>query len=53
MHTEADISGWQNLRRLAIVAGLGSAIAFIVVGLATKLQMFGDGSIFSSFGLYQ
>jgi hypothetical protein len=47
MQTEADTSAWRQLRRLVIVAGLGSAIAFIVVGLATKLQMFGDGSIFS------
>ena len=47
MQTKADISAWRQLRGLAIVAGLGSAIAFIVVGIATKLQMFGDGSIFS------
>jgi hypothetical protein len=47
MQTETDTSAWRQLRRLAIVAGLGSAIAFIAVGLATKLQMFGDGSIFS------
>lgn len=47
METGTDISAWRHLRRLAIVAGLGSAIAFVVVGLATELQLFGDGSIFS------
>lgn len=47
MQAGPDTSAWRQLRRLTIVAGLGSAIAFIVVGLATELQMFGDGSIFS------
>lgn len=47
MQAGADIQAWHLLRRLAIVFGLGSAIAFIIVGVATELQMFGDGSIFS------
>lgn len=47
MQAGADTSAWRQLRRLAIVSGLGGAIAFIIVGLATELQMFGDGSIFS------
>jgi hypothetical protein len=41
-----DIPAWR-LRRLAIVAGFGASILFVIVGLATRLQMFGDGSIFS------
>ncbi len=47
MHTDADMPAWRRLRQLSIAAGIGSAIAFIVAGLATRLQMFGDGSIFS------
>jgi hypothetical protein len=35
------------LRRLVIAAGLGFAILFVVVGLAYRLQLYGDGSIFS------
>lgn len=47
MQAGADTSTWRQLGRLAIFAGLGSATAFIIAGLATELQMFGDGSIFS------
>jgi hypothetical protein len=35
------------LRTLAIAAGLGSAVLFVVVGLRYRLQLYGDGSIFS------
>jgi hypothetical protein len=35
------------LRTFVVVAGLGTSILFIVVGLSAGLQMFGDGSIFS------
>jgi len=37
----------RSLRILAVVAGIGTSILFIVVGLSSELQMFGDGSIFS------
>ena len=37
----------RRLSRLAIAAGVGASILFIVVGVAARLQMFGDGSIFS------
>lgn len=37
----------RSLRRLMIAAGIGASILFIVVGLWSELQMFGDGSIFS------
>lgn len=36
-----------RLRILAIAAGVCSSVLFIVVGLSSELQMFGDGSIFS------
>src|SRR5262245_14082937 len=35
------------LRLLAVVVGIGWAIAFIAVGLMWRLQEYGDGSIFS------
>src|SRR6185295_11376171 len=37
----------QSLRDLAIAAGVGTSILFLIVGISTELQMFGDGSIFS------
>lgn len=36
----------QSLRVLVIAAGIGTSILFVVVGLASQLQMYGDGSIF-------
>ncbi|HEY4139826.1 MAG TPA: hypothetical protein VGM57_00335, partial [Pseudolabrys sp.] len=38
---------WRRVSRLAVAAGIGAAVLFIAVGLTTRLQMFGDGSIFS------
>ena len=35
------------LRVLIVAAGISTSILFIVVGVSSKLQMFGDGSIFS------
>jgi hypothetical protein len=35
------------LRAFAIAAGIGSAVLFIVVGLAFQLQLYGDGALFS------
>lgn len=40
-------SGRGILRALTIAAGLGASVLFILIGLSAKLQMFGDGSIFS------
>jgi hypothetical protein len=37
----------RSLRALAVAAGLGSAILFVIVGVNYRLQMYGDGSIFS------
>lgn len=37
----------RSLRALAVAAGLGSAILFVVVGVSYQLQIYGDGSIFS------
>ena len=42
LRTDADL-----LRQCAVVAGIGWAISFIVVGLTYRLQLYGDGSIFS------
>ena len=39
--------GWRLLRTLVVGLGIGWALAFIVVGLAAGLQMFGDGAFFS------
>lgn len=48
MNTDAAArSAQRSLRVLVVTAGIGTSILFIVVGLATQLQMFGDGSIFS------
>jgi hypothetical protein len=47
MQATTDIAAWVSLRRLVIAAGVGSSLLFIVAGLSTELQMFGDGSIFS------
>jgi len=38
---------WQRLRAVAVASGLAAAVLSPLVGLATQLQMFGDGSIFS------
>jgi hypothetical protein len=38
---------WQRLHAFAIAAGLSASILFIVAGVLTRLEMFGDGSIFS------
>jgi hypothetical protein len=38
---------WRSLQVLVIAAGIGTSIAFVVVGVLSELQMFGDGSIFS------
>lgn len=48
MNTNVDTrSARRSLRILAIAAGIGTSILFVVVGLIAELQMFGDGSIFS------
>src|SRR3974390_2846238 len=38
---------WQRFRVVVIAAGLAASILFILAGVATRLQMYGDGSIFS------
>ena len=43
----ADTTAWRSLRLLIIGAGVCSALLSIAIGLSTRLQMFGDGSIFS------
>lgn len=43
----ADMTVWRRVSRIGIGAGLMASSLFIVVGLATSLQMFGDGSIFA------
>jgi hypothetical protein len=40
-------TAWRSLRVLVITAGIGTSIIFVVVGVLSELQMFGDGSIFS------
>jgi hypothetical protein len=35
------------LRAFAITAGIGSAVLFVIVGLAFQLQFYGDGALFS------
>ncbi|HMJ44657.1 MAG TPA: hypothetical protein VK522_20535, partial [Pseudolabrys sp.] len=47
MDVVGDGMAWRRLRLLAVTAGVGSSLLFIIVGLSTELQMFGDGSIFS------
>ena len=38
---------WRFLRALVVAAGIGTSIIFVLAGVAARLQMFGDGSIFS------
>ena len=40
-------SARRSLRVLVIAAGIGTSIIFVVAGVSSELQMFGDGSIFS------
>jgi hypothetical protein len=47
MQAAADIAAWVLLRRIVVAAGVGASVLFVIVGLSTQLQMFGDGSIFS------
>jgi hypothetical protein len=47
MEADNDTVVWRRVSRLAVAAGIGASVLFIAVGLATRLQMFGDGSIFS------
>jgi hypothetical protein len=47
METGDDTVAWRRVSRLTIAAGIAASALFIVVGLVTRLQMFGDGSIFS------
>ena len=35
------------LRKIVIVAGLGLAVAFPIIGLGARLQLYGDGAMFS------
>jgi hypothetical protein len=42
-----DVVAWRWVNRFAVIAGIAASVLFIAVGLATRLQMFGDGSIFS------
>jgi hypothetical protein len=35
------------LRRLAIALGLGWSVLFVLIGVAFRLQLYGDGSVFS------
>jgi hypothetical protein len=42
--TKAD---WPRFRAFAVASGLSASVLFVVLGVATRLQMFGDGSIFS------
>src|SRR6266540_5968339 len=39
--------GSGTLRALAIAAGIGWSLAFVGLGLEYRLQMYGDGSVFS------
>jgi hypothetical protein len=48
MNDEIDTrSAHRSLRVLMIAAGISTSILYVVVGLASELQMFCDGSIFS------
>jgi hypothetical protein len=40
-------TAWRSLRVLVIAVGISTPIIFVVVGVLSELQMFGDGSIFS------
>src|SRR5579864_4437039 len=43
----AGTQSWARFRAFAVAAGLISAVLFVAVGVATRLEIFGDGSIFS------
>src|SRR5674476_443449 len=48
MNAEVETrSAHRSLRALMIAAGISTSILYVVVGLSSELQMFGDGSIFS------
>ena len=48
MTAESEIQPARRFFRVLVVAaGIGSSIIFVVAGVSFKLQMFGDGSIFS------
>jgi len=48
MNAEADIlSARRSLRAVIVAGGIGTSIVFIIAGLSSGLEMFGDGSIFS------
>ena len=47
MNSNDDTTAWRSLRAIVIVAGVGASLLFIAIGLSTRLQMFGDGSVFS------
>ncbi len=48
MNAEVETrSAHRSLRALMIAAGISTSILYVVVGLISELQMFGDGSIFS------
>src|SRR5664279_1653883 len=48
MNAEVETrSAHRSLRVLMIAAGISTSILYVVVGLISELQMFGDGSIFS------
>ena len=44
---DATRSDARALRRLAVALGLGWAALFVLIGVAFRLQLYGDGSIFS------
>jgi hypothetical protein len=43
---ESPQTRW-SLRTVVIAGGIGASILFVIVGVASQLQMYGDGSIFS------
>jgi hypothetical protein len=43
----AERSDARMLRRLAVTLGLGWSVLFVLVGVGFRLQLYGDGSIFS------
>jgi hypothetical protein len=48
MNAEVETrSSHRSLRVLMIAAGISTSILYVIVGLISELQMFGDGSIFS------
>jgi hypothetical protein len=44
---ETSAHGLPSLRTVAVVAGLAWSVLFVTVGVATQLQLYGDGAIFS------